>query len=85
MGVKIITDSAADLPVELLQAYDIDLIPLRVYDEAETEYLDGVTLDSVTLLQNMREGAVYRTSLPSLETFKKNLFLMQKKVILVYI
>ncbi|PEK42721.1 fatty acid-binding protein DegV [Bacillus toyonensis] len=70
MGVKIITDSAADLPVELLQAYDIDLIPLRVYDEAETEYLDGVTLESVTLLQKMREGAVYRTSLPSLETFQ---------------
>ncbi|PEX94050.1 DegV family protein [Bacillus cereus] len=71
MGVKIITDSAADLPVELLQAYDIDLIPLRVYDEAETEYLDGVTLNSVTLLQNMREGAAYRTSLPSLETFQE--------------
>ncbi|MGG5737078.1 MULTISPECIES: DegV family protein [Bacillus cereus group] len=71
MGVKIITDSAADLPVELLQAYDIDLIPLRVYDEAETEYLDGVTLNSVTLLQKMREGAVYRTSLPSLETFQE--------------
>ncbi|MCU5627378.1 DegV family protein [Bacillus cereus] len=71
MGVKIITDSAADLPVELLQAYDIDLIPLRVYDEAETEYLDGVTLESVTLSQKMREGAVYRTSLPSLETFQE--------------
>ncbi|OOZ89425.1 DegV family protein [Bacillus cereus] len=71
MGVKIITDSAADLPVELLQAYDIDLIPLRVYDEAETEYLDGVTLESVTLLQKMREGAVYRTSLPSLEIFQE--------------
>lgn len=71
MGVKIITDSAADLPVELLQAYDIELIPLRVYDEAETEYLDGVTLESVTLLQKMREGAVYRTSLPSLETFQE--------------
>ncbi|EKS8373410.1 DegV family protein [Bacillus cereus] len=65
------TDSAADLPVELLQAYDIDLIPLRVYDEAETEYFDGVTLESVTLLQKMREGAVYRTSLPSLETFQE--------------
>ncbi|MDA1933306.1 DegV family protein [Bacillus cereus] len=71
MSVKIITDSAADLPVELLQAYDIDLIPLRVYDEAETECLDGVTLESVTLLQKMREGAVYRTSLPSLETFQE--------------
>ncbi|MCW9132276.1 DegV family protein [Bacillus paramycoides] len=71
MSVKIITDSAADLPEELLQAYDIDLIPLRVYDEAETEYLDGVTLKSVTLLQKMREGAAYRTSLPSLETFQE--------------
>ncbi|MEJ9237178.1 DegV family protein, partial [Bacillus cereus] len=32
---------------------------------------DGVTLESVTLLQKMREGAVYRTSLPSLETFQE--------------
>ncbi|TNO98093.1 DegV family protein [Bacillus sp. CD3-1a] len=79
MGVKIITDSAADLPVELLQAYDIDLIPLRVYDEAETEYLDGVTLESVTLLQKMREGAVYRTSLPSLETFQEKFVSYAKK------
>lgn len=71
MSVKIITDSAADLPEELLQAYDIDLIPLRVYDEAETEYLDGVTLESVQLLQKMREGEVYKTSLPSLETFQE--------------
>ncbi|PDZ10742.1 fatty acid-binding protein DegV [Bacillus pseudomycoides] len=71
MSVKIITDSAADLPKELLQAYDIDLIPLRVYDEAETEYLDGVTLDSVQLLQRMREGEVFKTSLPSLETFQE--------------
>ncbi|PGE94373.1 fatty acid-binding protein DegV [Bacillus pseudomycoides] len=71
MSVKIITDSAADLPKELLQAYDIDLIPLRVYDEAETEYLDGVTLDSVQLLQKMREGEVFKTSLPSLETFQE--------------
>ncbi|EEM05295.1 DegV [Bacillus pseudomycoides] len=71
MSVKIITDSAADLPKELLQAYDIDWIPLRVYDEAETEYLDGVTLDSVQLLQKMREGEVFKTSLPSLETFQE--------------
>ncbi|KEK23074.1 DegV family protein [Bacillus gaemokensis] len=71
MSVKIITDSAADLPKELLQAYNIDLIPLRVYDEAETEYLDGVTLESVQLLQKMREGEVYKTSLPSLETFQE--------------
>ncbi|MDM5188926.1 DegV family protein [Bacillus sp. DX4.1] len=71
MSVKIITDSAADLPKELLRTYDIDSIPLRVYDEAETEYLDGVTLESVRLLQKMREGEVYKTSLPSLEAFQE--------------
>ncbi|EEM10861.1 DegV family protein [Bacillus pseudomycoides] len=79
MSVKIITDSAADLPKELLQAYDIDLIPLRVYDEAETEYLDGVTLDSVQLLQKMREGEVFKTSLPSLETFQEKFVTYAKK------
>ena len=71
MSVKIMTDSAADLPTELLQAYGIDFIPIRVYDEAETEYLDGVTLESIQLLQKMREGEVYKTSLPSLETFRE--------------
>ncbi|MEH7460431.1 DegV family protein [Bacillus sp. JJ1127] len=79
MSVKIITDSAADLPKELLQAYDIDLIPLRVYDEAETEYLDGVTLESVQLLQKMREGEVYKTSLPSLETFQEKFITYAKQ------
>ena len=84
MGVKIITDSAADLPVELLQAYDIDLIPLRVYDESETEYLDGNIRVSY-IIAKMREGAVYRTSLPSLETFQEKFVSYAKKVILVYI
>ncbi|AWC32849.1 DegV family protein [Bacillus cytotoxicus] len=71
MGVKIITDSAADLPKEVLQAYDIDVFPLRVFDEGETEYLDGVTLESTQLLQKMREGAAYKTSLPSLKAFQE--------------
>ncbi|MGG0186710.1 DegV family protein [Bacillus rhizoplanae] len=70
MTIKIITDSAADLPKELLHTYDIEVIPLRVYDEQENEFLDGVTLDPIDLLRNMREGKVYRTSLPSLETIQ---------------
>ncbi|MEI4804282.1 DegV family protein [Bacillus sp. NPDC077411] len=67
MTIKIITDSAADLPKELLHTYDIEVIPLRVYDEQENEFFDGITLDPIDLLRNMREGKVYRTSLPSLE------------------
>ncbi|CAG9614554.1 Fatty acid-binding protein [Bacillus rhizoplanae] len=71
MTIKIITDSAADLPKELLHTYDIEVIPLRVYDEQENEFLDGVTLDPIDLLRNMKEGTVYRTSLPSLETIQE--------------
>ncbi|SFI78158.1 MULTISPECIES: DegV family protein [unclassified Bacillus (in: firmicutes)] len=71
MTIKIITDSAADLPKELLHTYDIEVIPLRVYDEQENEFFDGITLDPIDLLRNMREGKVYKTSLPSLEKIQE--------------
>ncbi|MFD3449781.1 DegV family protein [Microbacteriaceae bacterium 4G12] len=67
MTVKIITDSGADLSKELLNQYNIEIIPIRVYDN-DTEYLDGVTLDPADLFQGMREGKEYKTSLPSLDT-----------------
>ncbi|WP_088070346.1 DegV family protein [Gottfriedia luciferensis] len=67
MNVKIITDSAADLPKEIIEQYKIDVIPLRVYSEDEKEYFDGETLDSKTLFNEMRNGKVFKTSLPSYE------------------
>lgn len=70
MNVKIITDSAADLPKELTDQYDIDVIPLRVYSEDENEYLDGVSLDSLTLFSEMRNGKVFKTSLPSYDSIQ---------------
>ncbi|GGE60443.1 DegV family protein [Priestia taiwanensis] len=76
MKVKIITDSAADLPKELIQQYDIDIIPIRVYDENEMEYEDGVSLQPKELFDEMRAGKAYKTSLPSYqavyETFVNN-------------
>ncbi|SFP06255.1 DegV family protein [Salibacterium halotolerans] len=41
--VKIVTDSTADIPAELLQKYQITVIPLKVMIENET-YQDGVNL-----------------------------------------
>ncbi|MCP8970750.1 DegV family protein [Ectobacillus ponti] len=66
MTVAIITDSAADLAKDMTHTYGIEVIPLRVYEE-ETEYTDGGTLQPEQLLQRMREGAVYKTSLPAYE------------------
>ncbi|KQL42103.1 fatty acid-binding protein DegV [Bacillus sp. FJAT-25509] len=67
MNLKIITDSAADLPKDIIEQYNIDVIPLRVYSEDEKEYFDGLTLDSKTLFNEMRNGKVFKTSLPSYE------------------
>ncbi|MFF2875819.1 DegV family protein [Gottfriedia sp. NPDC057991] len=67
MSLKIITDSAADLSKEIIEQYNIDVIPLRVYSEDEKEYFDGLTLDSKTLFNEMRSGKVFKTSLPSYE------------------
>lgn len=68
MNVKIITDSAADMPKDLVGQYDIDVVPLRVF-EGEKEFLDNVTLDPVDLFDNMRKGAVYKTSQPTYQDF----------------
>jgi DegV family protein with EDD domain len=64
-NVKIITDSAADLPKDVLEQYDIDVIPLQVLLGEQT-FLDGVTLESKKLFDGMREGKVYKTSQPAL-------------------
>ncbi len=43
MGVKIITDSTADLPRELIQKYDIEVLPLMV-NFGDKSYRDGVDI-----------------------------------------
>lgn len=67
MNVKIITDSAADMPKHLVEQYDIDVIPLQVI-EGEHVYLDNVTLAPVDLFKGMRSGTVYKTSQPNYQT-----------------
>lgn len=42
-SIQIITDSMTDMPKELIEAYDIEVIPLTVHF-GESEYRDGVDL-----------------------------------------
>jgi len=70
MNVKILTDSAADLPQSILDKYEIDVVPLQVINNDE-QYEDGVTIHPKDLFQNMREGKVYKTSQPLLTRFKE--------------
>lgn len=55
MPVKIITDSTADLPKELIKKYDIRVAPLMVNFKDET-YKDGVDLTSREFYLKLKES-----------------------------
>ncbi|TLS49422.1 DegV family protein [Paenibacillus antri] len=63
MALKIVTDSAADLPQDFIASHGIEVVPLMVY-HGEREYEDGVSLLPAELFAGMREGQTYKTSQP---------------------
>ncbi|HHT50650.1 MAG TPA: DegV family protein [Eubacteriaceae bacterium] len=70
MSIQIIVDSGSDLPKEFTEKNNIKVVPLYV-NIGDEEYLDGITIDSLELFNNMRKGAVYKTSQVSIKTFKE--------------
>ena len=68
-GIRIVTDSTTDLPKELLNKYDIEVIPLSVYVDGET-YLDNVTITPLEFIERMRGSSeLPKTSLPPVGVF----------------
>lgn len=61
MTVKIIADSACDLPKELIDEYSIHVVPLIVYIGDE-EFKDGEVLDSKAMYEHMRNGGTVNTA-----------------------
>lgn len=61
MAIKILTDSASDLPRHLLDEYDIDVAPLMVI-LGDEEYYDRETIDPHELYAEMRNGKSPSTS-----------------------
>jgi DegV family protein with EDD domain len=70
MSVKIITDSAADLPKEIAKQHGIEVLPLLVY-LGEQEFRDGETMNPKEMFKGMREGKVYKTAQVPLQVFRE--------------
>ncbi len=71
MTVRIVTDSTADLPRDIVEQYGITVVPLTVFfgDEA---LLDGVDIDPDQFLARLASASVLpRTSQPSTERFRQ--------------
>lgn len=68
MPIKIITDSGADLPKDLVESYDIEVVPFKVLIGEQT-YLDGQTLDHGHLMLAMKKGQTVSTGQVTWMTF----------------
>ena len=55
MNIKITSDSTCDLPRELLEQYQIDLVPLIIMKEEE-EFLDNVTITPADIFSHVDAG-----------------------------
>lgn len=69
MTLKIVTDSACDIPDELVNAYDITVVPVYINIGNES-YLDGTELPRHSFFNNLNTYLPYpRTSAPAIGTF----------------
>jgi DegV family protein with EDD domain len=59
--IKIITDSTADIPMELLKKHDVDVLPLLI-NFGEESYLDGVEIELKTMLRRIEEDNALPTT-----------------------
>lgn len=71
MRIKLITDSTADLPIEVVKKYDIEVLPLVVNFE-DRSYVDGVEITSEEFYQKMRQAKkLPTTSQVPMQTFQE--------------
>lgn len=73
--IRIVTDSTSDIPKELREALDIEMVPLKVHFGDET-YLDSVTIDAEQFYRLLSQApSLPKTSQPSpvefLEVYRK--------------
>jgi EDD domain protein, DegV family len=61
MNIKIVTDSASDLPKAVIDASNVEVLPLIVYLDGK-EYLDNVTIEPDTIYNAMKKGSVVKTA-----------------------
>ncbi|RBP92242.1 DegV family protein with EDD domain [Cytobacillus firmus] len=78
MSVKILADSACDLPLSFYEENSVTLFPLKVQLN-DTEYEDLVTIEPKSVYDAIREGQVPKTSQVSPLHFEKTFMKMAER------
>lgn len=61
MKIKILTDSCCDLPIEIINEYNIDVLPIVVLKD-EKEYFDQINITPKEVYDGMRKGEIFKTA-----------------------
>ncbi|MEG1312254.1 MAG: DegV family protein [Romboutsia sp.] len=70
-NIKIICDSLTDIPTELIEKYDIDIVPLSVIFN-DKEYIDGIDITKDEFYKMLRDNeSLPKTSQVTYMSFKK--------------
>ena len=59
--IKIITDSTCDLPIEVIQRYNIQVIPVLI-NFGEESYLDGIEITRDEVFERIEKGDTFPTT-----------------------
>ncbi|MGM9923996.1 MAG: DegV family protein [Bacillus sp. (in: firmicutes)] len=78
MSIHLLADSACDVPRSYFSENNLTYIPLNVHLEGK-DYEDGITIQSKTVYDAMRNGAAPKTSQVSPEFFLKTFTELAKK------
>ncbi|SHK05664.1 EDD domain protein, DegV family [Clostridium cavendishii DSM 21758] len=74
--IALIADSACDLPQEILQNYNIKLLPLRIIYK-DTEFLDKINVTPEEIYKRL-DTEIPTTSLPSMECIEDTLVSLEQ-------
>ena len=68
MNYKIVTDSTCELTADLVKQLDIHILPVIV-TLGDKQFLDNVDITSKQVFEDMKKGAIYKTSQIPLNTY----------------
>lgn len=68
--IRIVTDSAADIPAHIRRQLGIVVVPQNVHVDGE-RYRDGIDMDASQFYTRLQEGAWPRVTPPRMEIFEK--------------
>lgn len=70
MNIKILCDSACDLPATIIEELNVEQLPIVVI-KGEKEFFDKVNIEPREVYEGMRQGEVYNTAQITPNTFEE--------------